>query len=177
MLPQASSSRRHLLHRAIAALAMIAALAIATYFEAQSSNAAPNVVFTSLNGEKVALGALRGKVVMVNFWATSCGYCVHEMPQMVATFNQYKDRGLDVVAVAMSYDPPNSVLNYAQTRHLPFTVALDLQGEFAHAFGNIDATPTTFVIGKDGNIIERFRGEPDFTVLHLILEKALAAPV
>ena len=176
MLPQPSSSRRLLLQQATAAFATIAVLAVAAYFGTMSSNAAPDVVFTSLNGQKVALRALRGKVVMVNFWATSCTFCVHEMPQMAATYNQYKDRGLNFVAVAMSYDPPNSVLNYAQTRQLPFTVALDLQGELAHAFGAIDTTPTTFVIGRDGNIIERFRGEPDFTVLHNILEKALATP-
>ncbi|HXA46217.1 MAG TPA: TlpA disulfide reductase family protein [Burkholderiaceae bacterium] len=175
MLPQPHSSRRRLLQQATVALAMAVALAVAAYFGAMSSNAAPDVAFTSLTGQKLTLRALRGKVVMVNFWATSCSFCVHEMPQMAATYNQYKDRGLDVVAVAMSYDPPNSVLNYAQTRHLPFTVALDLQGELAHAFGGVDTTPTTIVIGKDGNIIERFRGEPDFTVLHYILEHALAA--
>jgi peroxiredoxin len=158
-----------------AGAAMAVLLAAVAYLGVTSSNATPDVVFTSLTGEKVALHALRGKVVMVNFWATSCPICVHEMPQMVATYNQYKDRGLDFVAVAMSYDPPNYVLDYTQTRHLPFTVALDPQAELSNAFGHIRGTPTTFVIGRDGKIIERFQGEPDFNALHRILEQALAA--
>lgn len=94
---------------------------------------------------------------------------------MVETYNKYKDRGLDFVAVAMSYDPPNYVLNYAQTRQLPFTVALDSQGEVAKSFGDVQLTPTTFVIDKEGRIIKRYVGEPDFAALHQLLEKALAA--
>lgn len=94
---------------------------------------------------------------------------------MVETYNKYKSRGLDFVAVAMSYDPPNYVLNYAQTRQLPFHVALDVQGEVAKSFGDVQLTPTTFVIDKDGQIIKRYVGEPDFAALHQLLEKALAA--
>jgi peroxiredoxin len=121
---------------------------------------APDVTFVSIAGEKISTKDLRGKVVMVNFWATSCTTCVHEMPAMVDTYNKFKDQGLQFVAVAMSYDPPNYVLNYAETRKLPFKVAL---------------TPTTFVIGKDGKIIKRYVGEPDFASLHALLQKALAA--
>ena len=133
------------------------------------------MTFTSLSGEKVSLQSLRGKVVMVNFWATSCTTCVHEMPQMVETYNKYKEKGLDFVAVAMSYDPPNYVLNYAQTRNLPFKVALDVQGDLAKAFGDVKLTPTTYVIDKNGNIIKRYVGEPEFAELHRLLETALAA--
>jgi peroxiredoxin len=75
----------------------------------------------------------------------------------------------------MSYDPPNYVLNYAQTRNLPFRVALDTQGDLAKSFGDVKMTPTTFLIGKDGKIIKRYLGEPDFTALHQLLEKELAA--
>jgi peroxiredoxin len=115
---------------------------------------------------------LRGKVVMVNFWATSCATCVKEMPQMVDTYNKFKDQGLEFVAVAMSYDPPNYVLNYTETRKLPFKVALDSGGDLAKQFGDVAMTPTTFVIGKDGKILKRYLGEPDFASLH-----ALAAEI
>jgi peroxiredoxin len=97
------------------------------------------------------------------------------MPQMVQTYNKYKEQGLEYVAVAMSYDPPNYVLNYAQTRKLPFKVALDTQGELAKSFGDVKLTPTTYVIDKEGNIIKRYVGEPEFSQLHKLLEKALAA--
>ncbi len=94
---------------------------------------------------------------------------------MVDTYNKYRDRGLDFVAVAMSYDPANYVLNYAETRKLPFRVALDTQGDVARAFGDVQLTPTTFVIDKDGRIIKQYVGEPDFAALHQLLEEALAA--
>ena len=158
-------------------LAAIVILAIAAvgYFSLFSKERAPGVTFTSLNGEKVTMESLRGKVVMVNFWATSCTTCIREMPAMVETYNKYKDKGLDFVAVAMSYDPPNYVLNYAQTRSLPFKVALDTRGDLAKSFGDVKLTPTTFVIDKNGNIIKRYVGEPEFAALHQLIEKALAA--
>lgn len=136
---------------------------------------APDVVFVKLNGEKLALKDLRGKVVVVNFWATSCTTCIGEMPQMAATYNKYKNQGLDFVAVAMSYDPPNYVLHYAATRKLPFKVVLDPQETLAKAFGGVKLTPTTFVIGKDGRIFKRYVGAPQFAQLQQLLEQLLAA--
>lgn len=136
---------------------------------------APVVSFKTINGEQISLQSLRGKVVMVNFWATSCSTCVQEMPQMVETYNKYKDRGFEFIAVAMSYDPANYVLNFAQTRQLPFKVALDVDGEAAKSFGDVKLTPTTFLIDKDGNIIKRYVGIPEFPALHQLLDSALAA--
>ncbi|SNS17554.1 Peroxiredoxin [Noviherbaspirillum humi] len=156
-------------------LAAVLAIGVTSYLSLSHKKTAPDVVFTNLSGQKVSMQDLRGKVVMVNFWATSCTTCVHEMPQMVETYNKFKDKGLDFVAVAMSYDPPNYVLNYTQTRSLPFTVALDVKGDLARSFGDVKLTPTTFVIDKQGNIIKRYVGEPEFASLHQLLEKALAA--
>ena len=158
--------------KAIAALVVIAIGAVG-YFSFASVKPAPNVTFSSLTGEKITTQSLRGKVVMVNFWATTCTTCVHEMPQMVQTYNKYKDKGLEFVAVAMSYDPPNYVLNFTETRKLPFKVALDVTGDLAKSFGDVKLTPTTFVIDKNGNVIKRYVGEPDFNTLHQLLEKAL----
>lgn len=135
---------------------------------------APAVSFRTLNGELIALESLRGKVVMVNFWATSCATCVQEMPEMVETYKKYSDRGLELIAVAMSYDPPSYVLNYAESRQLPFKVALDTDGQAAKSFGDVKLTPTTFVIGKDGAILKRYVGIPEFASMHQLLEKALA---
>ena len=155
-----------------AAAVVIAAVA---YFTLSMQQPAPSVTFTGLDGQKFTSESLKGKVVMVNFWATSCVTCIKEMPQMTETYNKYKDQGLEFVAVAMSYDPPNYVLNYAQTRKLPFKVVLDPQGELAKSFGDVKLTPTTYVIDKEGRIIKRYVGEPEFPQLHKLLEKALAA--
>lgn len=172
MQPTASSSRRSGM-RILAAIVVIALLVIG-YLSWSSRDSAPDVTYTNLKGQNISSQDLRGKVYMVNFWATSCTTCVAEMPDMVNTYNRYKDKGFDFFAVAMSYDPPNYVLNFAETRQLPFHVAIDVKGEIAQAFGNVQLTPTTFVIDKEGRIVKRYVGEPDFSQLHQLLEKELA---
>ncbi|HET8609963.1 MAG TPA: TlpA disulfide reductase family protein [Burkholderiales bacterium] len=135
--------------------------------------AAPQVTFTSLTGNQFSTEGLRGKVVMVNFWATDCPGCIAEMPKLVATYNKFRDKGFEMIAVAMQSDPPNYVLAYTKQNNLPFPVALDPMGKIANAFGNVQLTPTSFIIDKRGNVISRIVGEPDFTKLHALLEKHL----
>lgn len=151
-------------------LAIVGALA----YTLLQKPAAPAVTFTTLEGKPIALEGLRGKVVLVNFWATSCAACIKEMPGMIETYQQYKNKGFEIVAVAMSYDPPNYVLNFVQTRQLPFSVALDIDGAHARAFGNVQLTPTSFIIGKDGAVLEQKIGELDFVKLKDLLDKELA---
>ena len=117
---------------------------------------------------------LHGKVTLVNFWATSCTTCVHEMPQIVATHEKYKSRGFRTLAVAMEYDPPAYVANFAESRKLPFDVAIDNTGDIAKRFGEVRLTPTTYVLNKRGEIVKRYVGEPDFKALHALLEQLLA---
>lgn len=135
--------------------------------------AAPQVTFVSLQGEKITTADLRGRVVLVNFWATDCVICIREMPEITATYHKYRARGFETIAVAMKYDPPNYVLDYVEKNRLPFTVALDPMGELAKAFGDVKLTPTTFVIDKQGKIVTRILGEPDFAKLHALLEEKL----
>jgi len=137
-------------------------------------DAAPASTFVLLDGTKTTTADLKGKVTLVNFWATSCVSCVKEMPALVATYNKYKDRGYETVAVAMSYDPLAYVLQFAQTRGLPFKVALDNTGEIAKSWGDIKLTPTTYLVDKQGNIVKRFVGEPDMAALHQLIEQLLA---
>ena len=149
-------------------------LALAGIGYSSFNTAAPDVTFISITGDKISTQSMRGKVVMVNFWATSCVTCVKEMPQMVETYEKYKGQGLEFVAVAMQYDPPNYVLNFTETRKLPFIVAIDAAGDIAKQFGDVTLTPTTFLIDKNGKIIKRYVGEPEFPALHKLIEKELA---
>lgn len=159
---------------ALIAGALLIALAFLFYQSVSGRQPAPDVTYVNLKGEKISTQSLHGKVVLVNFWATSCRTCIAEMPQMVATYNKYHQQGLELIAVAMSYDPPNYVINYTETRQLPFHVALDIQDRLAKSFGDVKLTPTTFVIDKQGNIIKRYVGQPSFAELHALLEKELA---
>src|SRR3546814_11048392 len=84
-------------------------------------------------------------------------------------------KGFETIAVAMQYDPANYVKYYADTRKLPFTVAIDAQGEIAKAFGDVKLTPTSFLIDKEGHIIKRYLGNYDKASFLNTVNKALAS--
>ena len=136
--------------------------------------AAPDSTFVLLDGSRQTTADMKGHVTLVNFWATSCVTCVGEMPKVISTYEKFKSRGYDTLAVAMSYDPPSYVVNYAETRRLPFKVAIDNTGAVAKAWGDVQLTPTTYVVNKRGDIVKRYVGEPDFAELHKLIEKLLA---
>jgi peroxiredoxin len=156
-----------------AAIAIALAVGVGVYLDSGVS-AAPASTFVLLDGSKKSTDDLKGKVTLVNFWATSCVTCVAEMPKVIATYDKYKDRGYDTLAVAMSYDPPSYVVNFAQTRKLPFKVAIDNTGAVAQSWGDVKLTPTTYIVNKRGEIVKRYVGEPDFAELHRLIEKLLA---
>ena len=121
--------------------------------------------------------SLRGQVVLVNFWATTCAVCIREMPDLAHLQHRFGERGVTLVAVAMRYDPPNRVLEYAKSAALAFVVSLDPLGRIEDAFGGVRGTPTTFVIDKRGAIVQRIEGAPDFPRLHTLIEAKLNEPV
>ncbi len=157
----------------IAGLAAIVVVTVAGWLILSQKQAAPDVTVATLKGDKLSLSQLHGKVVLVNFWATSCTTCVGEMPKMVETYNTFAPRGYEMVAVAMDYDRPDYVLNYATRNNLPFTVALDLKGDAAQAFGGVRLTPTSFLIDKKGRIVQQYLGVPDFPKLHALVDQLL----
>jgi peroxiredoxin len=150
-------------------------VALLALMVACSSQTAPESNFVLLDGSRMGTSQLRGKVTLVNFWATSCTTCVAEMPQVIATYAKYQAQGFDTVAVAMSYDPPSYVVNFAQSRKLPFKVAIDNTGAIAQAWGDVKLTPTTYLLDKQGAIVKRYVGAPNFAELHQLIEKLLAA--
>lgn len=156
-----------------AATAIALAVGAGVYLNTGTA-AAPASTFVLLDGSKKTTDDMKGKVTLVNFWATSCVTCVAEMPKVIATYEKYKAKGYDTVAVAMSYDPPAYVVNYAETRKLPFKVAIDNTGAVAKAWGDVALTPTTYIVNKRGEIVKRYVGEPDFAELHKLIEKLLA---
>lgn len=136
---------------------------------------APDVTFTTLEGKTLTMQDLRGQVVLVKFWATSCVTCVKQMPGTIETYRKFEPKGYETIAVAMRYDPKDYVLNFATSRQLPFPVVLDTTGQIAQAFGDVTLTPVAFLIDKQGRIIKRYLGDYDVADFHATLNKALAA--
>ena len=143
-------------------------------FVGTSPSPAPHSKFVLLDASQRTTADLKGRVTLVNFWATSCTTCVAEMPELVATHQKYHDRGYDTLAVAMQYDPPSYVVNFVESRKLPFQVAIDNTGSIARAWGDVQLTPTTYVVNKRGEIVKTYVGAPQFDELHRLIEKLLA---
>lgn len=162
------------LKRNAAIATIVAVCAVAGGFSMWgASAAAPASTFVLLDGSKKVTADLQGKVTLVNFWATSCVTCVAEMPKLVSTYEKYKGRGYATIGVAMQYDPPSYVVNFAQTRKLPFDVAIDNTGAVAKSWGDVQLTPTSYLVNKRGEIVKRYVGEPDFGELHQLIETLL----
>ena len=150
---------------ACVALASGAGLALPMLAGCGRAEQAPAVSYTLLDGRKGDLSALRGHVVLVNFWATDCAPCVEEMPAMAANWRRFSPQGFETLAVSMSYNPPALVSNFAQARALPFGVVIDNTGEIARRLGNVQFTPTSLLINKRGEIVRRWVGKTDFAAI------------
>jgi thiol-disulfide isomerase/thioredoxin len=156
-----------------AVLLVCAAVAAWIWSHPPPTQPPPELTLHTLQGAPIKLAELRGKVAMVTFWATTCEVCLREMPQLVALHRDFGKRGFALIAVAMPYDPAYLVAQYVATRKLPFAVALDLKGEAVQGFGGVEGTPTAFLVAKDGRVIERIVGAPDFARLRKRIESEL----
>lgn len=161
----------------VSAVIVAACVGVLIARQAQGTVSAPEVGYVLIDGSRKLTSDFRGDVVLVNFWATSCAVCVAEMPVLVATHQKFQNRGFTTLAVAMQYDPPSYVVNYAETRKLPFPVAIDNTGAIARAWGDVAATPTTFLLDRKGRVVRRYVGKPDFPELHRQIEALLNGAV
>lgn len=151
----------------------ILVLLVFLVFNLTKSQPAPDVTFTTIQGKEFSMASLKGKVVLVNFWATDCSVCVNEMPDIVKTYNAHKDKGFEVIAIAMPYDPPAQVLNYVTQKALPFPVMHDGFGQMIIKFGGVPATPTAYLFDKQGKQLQYTVGRLDFEKLNQLLDREL----
>jgi peroxiredoxin len=154
----------------------IAILLLAAFFFSLtliSTNAAPDATFTTITGKKIALDQLRGKTVLVTFWATDCPGCIEEIPHLLDLYQQYHGLGLEIIAVAMPYDPPSRVVAMTQAKQLPYDVVLDLKSEHALAFGHVQFTPSTFLIDPEGFFAMKKIGAFDLAEMKTQIEQLL----
>jgi len=147
---------------AVCLLVISIALTVIILWQNPTVKLAPDVSFTTIYGEKIKLSALQGQPVIITFWATDCASCIQEIPHLIELYEQFHPQGLEIIAVAMYYDPPNHVVDMSKAKQLPYDVALDLKAEHAFAFGRVQLTPSTFLISPTGHIIMQKTGEFDF---------------
>ena len=142
-------------------------VAVAGYLwlKAAGVEEAPDITVVTTSGERIPLAGMRGNPLLVTFWATTCSSCMEEMPHLIDLYNDLSPRGLKVIGIAISYDPPNRVLAMQESRSIPFTIALDIDAHASSAFGNVDLIPTTFLIDPDGRVVYQKTGRMDMDKL------------
>lgn len=164
-----------LIAAALIAAALIAALAwaeiawadTATDFGVQVphiSKDAPDFVLPNLDGKQVALNSLRGKVILLHFWATWCTACRHEMPQIEQVWLHYRQQGLMVLGVNVDRGNEKGVRNFMHQRQLSFLSVHDSNGDVHNRYA-VRALPTTYIIAANGTILGRIIGERDWSSL------------
>jgi len=122
---------------------------------------APDFVLTDLQGHNLKLSDLRGKAVVLNFWATWCPPCKEEIPWFVELQKRYGSQGLQVIGVSMDDDgDQKDVAKFAAANSINYPVLLG-KDNVANQYGGIEYLPTTFYIGRDGVVVDRVFGQPD----------------
>src|SRR5215831_17525003 len=118
---------------------------------------APDFTLQTLGGKNVTLSSLRGKAVLLNFWATWCGPCKIEMPWFVELQKEYGAQGLQIVGVAMDDSSKDDIAKFAQEMGVNYPVLLGKEA-VGDAYGGVPALPESFFIGRDGKIVDRIIG-------------------
>ena len=158
----------------VAGIALAVALAVAAvWFMPAGLRQAPPLVGQTLDGRTLTLEQLRGKPVLVTFWATTCPSCIEEMPHLIELYRELNPKGLEIIGVAMTYDPPEQVRTLAKQRQIPYPIVLDAQGRIAREFDNVRLTPTTVLISPDGRIVHYRLGLLDLPKLRETIQEML----
>ena len=140
---------------AIAGLALVVVLAFAAvWFMPAGLREAPPLVGQTLDGRTLTLEQLRGKPVLVTFWATTCPSCVEEIPHLTELYRELNPKGLEIIGVAMAYDPPEQVRAMARQRQIPYPIVLDSEERIAREFDNAQLTPTSVLVSPEGRIVQ-----------------------
>jgi cytochrome c biogenesis protein CcmG/thiol:disulfide interchange protein DsbE len=121
---------------------------------------APAFALPDLEGKVVKISDLKGKVVILDFWATWCGPCRQEVPHFAALQSKYRDQGLEIVGLSLDAGGAKDVKPFAEEHGINYTMLI-ANNETAAQYGGITGIPTTFVIDKNGKIVKRFLGYTD----------------
>jgi cytochrome c biogenesis protein CcmG/thiol:disulfide interchange protein DsbE len=161
------------------------AIAVAVYEGARHSShskgghrgavdsSAPGFSLTDLDGKPLDLANYRGKVVLLNFWATWCAPCRGEIPQFVDFQNTYGPQGLQLIGISMD-DDAKPVHEFYQQFKMNYPVAVG-NANLAESYGGILGLPVTFLIGRDGRIAAKYVGATDMTALQQKIQSLLRA--
>ena len=119
----------------------------------------PDFSWKDADGKTLSLSTLRGKVVLINFWATWCGPCKRELPDLIELDREYAPKGVKIVGISTDRGPNvfNDVRSFVLDHHIPYQIVIS-NSDLDEAFGNISAIPTSFFIDRQGKIAQSVVG-------------------
>ena len=135
---------------------------------------APEFVLTDINGKALRLADFRGKLVLLNFWASWCAPCLEEMPRLSAWQQRYGSAGLQVIGISMD-DEAVPVKALLAKHPVDYPIALGDE-KLAERYGRILGLPQSFLIDRRGLVAARFKGEVDLSQVEAAIRTQLSAP-
>ena len=133
---------------------------------------APEFSLKDVNGAEKKLSDFKGKVLIIDFWATWCPPCRQEIPHFVSLYSQYKDQGLEIIGISLDQNSERVLPDFIKNNSINYTI-LTGNEEVTDLYGGIAAIPTTFIIDKDGNIRKKYIGYNDKEVFEKEIRELL----
>jgi cytochrome c biogenesis protein CcmG/thiol:disulfide interchange protein DsbE len=133
---------------------------------------APDFSLKDISGLEKKLSDFKDKVLIIDFWATWCPPCRAEIPHFIDLYNQYKDKGLEIIGIALDLKGERVVPPFAAENKINYTILLGNE-EVADLYGGIAAIPTTFIVDKDGNIRKKYIGYNEKEVFEKVVKELL----
>jgi peroxiredoxin len=133
---------------------------------------APDFTLPQLDGNSLTLSEFKGKVIILNFWATWCPPCRREIPDFIELYENYKDEGLQIIGVNLDGGDTRPIKQFLEEYKINYSVVLG-DGNIIEDYGGIRAIPTTFIIDREGNIREKYIGYQPRTTFEEAVKKLL----
>lgn len=139
-----------------------------------SGNLAPDFTVSDINGKKLSLSEFKGKVVLLDFWATWCAPCRAEIPHFVEMQEKYGPQGFQVVGISMD-DDAKPVREFAREYKMNYPIAVG-DDKLAESFGGVLGLPVNFIIDREGRIVKKFLGATEVSTFDEEVADLLAQP-